>query len=74
MRAGSGSSASPTRSWSRAKRLDELQAFLGVEPQPLRSWFEKLRTRPLSDVVENWEELRQGLTGTRYEVFLAESS
>jgi hypothetical protein len=53
-------------------RLEELQRFLGVEPEPLRSWFTKLRTRPLSETVGNWSELQQGLRDTRYERFLAE--
>lgn len=54
------------------RRLDQLQEFLGVEPRPLRSPLEKLRTRPLSDTVENWDELAAGLRGTPYERFLTE--
>ena len=50
--------------------LDELQGFLGVRPQPLRSWFTKMRTRPLSDTVENWEELAAALAKTPYARFL----
>lgn len=55
-----------------AERVDELQRFLGVEPRPLRSWFTKLRTRPLSETVGNWGELEAALRGTRYERFLGE--
>ena len=46
--------------------LDELQRFLGVTAQPLRSWFTKLRTRPLSETVENWDELSRRLASTRF--------
>lgn len=52
--------------------LDGLQGFLGVEPRPLESHFEKLRTRPLEETVENWDELVEALRGTRYEAFLVE--
>lgn len=52
--------------------LEDLQRFLGVEPQPLSSWFEKLRTRPMNQAVENWEELRSALRGTQHEAFLDE--
>jgi hypothetical protein len=52
--------------------LDELQRFLGVEPRPLSSWFEKMRVRPLSASVSNWDELESALTGTPYEAFLAD--
>jgi hypothetical protein len=43
------------------QRLVELQRFLGLEPEPLRSWFEKLRTRPLAETVSNWNELKDAL-------------
>ncbi len=56
------------------ERIDELQTFLGVEPRPLNSWFARLRTRPLSETVENWDELVRALRGTRYEAFLNESA
>ncbi len=51
-------------------RLEQLQRFLGLDPEPLRSWFERLRTRPLSETVENWDELSAALTGTAHERFL----
>jgi hypothetical protein len=50
--------------------LAELQEFLGLEPRPLRSWFEKLRTMPLQQTVENWAEVEAALTGTRFEPML----
>jgi hypothetical protein len=54
------------------QRIDELQRFLGVEPRPLSSWFSRLRTRPLSETIDNWDELAATLRGTRFEAFLAE--
>jgi hypothetical protein len=51
-------------------RLEELQAFLGLDPEPLQSWFERLRTRPLSETVSNWDELSATLAGTRHEPLL----
>ncbi len=47
-------------------RLVELQRFLGLDPEPLRSWFEKLRTRPLAETVSNWEELQAALVEAGY--------
>jgi hypothetical protein len=52
------------------RRLVELQRFLGLDPEPLRSWFTRLRTRPLASTVSNWDELVAGLTETPYEGFL----
>ena len=54
-------------------RLIELQRFLGLEPEPLRSWYERLRTRPLADTVSNWDEVASALSGTPHERFLDES-
>ncbi len=51
-------------------RLEQLQRFLGLDPEPLRSWFERLRTKPLAETVENWDELSAALTGTPHERFL----
>jgi hypothetical protein len=47
-------------------RLEDVQRFLGVPPAPLRSWFEKLRKRPLAETVENWDELVGRLRETRF--------
>lgn len=52
--------------------LAELQEFLGVIARGLRSPLEKLRTRPLEETVENWEDLAAELRGTPYERFLEE--
>jgi len=50
--------------------LDDLQAFLGVDPVPLKSMFKRVRSRPLSDTIENWAEMEDALRGTPYERFL----
>ena len=52
--------------------LIELQGFLGLDPEPLRSWYERLRARPLPEVIDNWEELEAALRGTPHERFLEE--
>jgi hypothetical protein len=54
-------------------RIDEVQRFLGVEPAALRSWFEKLRQRPLRETVENWDELVAKLQDTRFEHFAVDA-
>jgi hypothetical protein len=55
------------------QRLVELQRFLGLEPEPLRSWFEKLRVRSLPETVSNWEELKNALNEVGYGRFTDES-
>jgi hypothetical protein len=52
------------------RRLDEIQGFVGVHPAPLRSMFERVRIRPLSETIENWSEISSALRGTPYEWFL----
>jgi hypothetical protein len=52
--------------------LEPLQEFLGVEPRPLSSVIERLRKRPLSETVENWDELEDALRGTRWEPLLVD--
>jgi hypothetical protein len=54
-------------------RIEDVQRFLGVEPAVLRSWFEKLRQRPLHETVENWDELVARLRDTRYGHFAVEA-
>ena len=54
------------------QRLIELQRFLDLDPEPLRSWYERLRTRPLADTVSNWDEVAGALSGTQHERFLTE--
>lgn len=50
------------------ERLDELQSFLGVEPHQLTSRYERLRERPLEDVVENFDELAAALAETPFAI------
>ena len=52
-----------TSAWS------SCSGFLGLDPEPLRSWYERLRTRPLMETVENWDEIVAALAGTPYEAF-----
>lgn len=56
------------------QRLVALQDFLGLEPEPLRSWYERLRTRSLAETVSNWDELVSALRGTPHERFLTEAA
>jgi hypothetical protein len=51
--------------------LEALQGFLGLDPEPLRSWFTKVRTRPLAETVSNWDELERALRGGRFEPLLS---
>jgi len=53
-------------------RIDELQSFLGVTPQPLSSRYERLRERPITEVIENVDELAAALAGTPYAASLQE--
>lgn len=43
------------------ERAEELQRFLDLDPEELRSWYTRLRTRRLSETVSNWEELAAAL-------------
>jgi hypothetical protein len=52
--------------------IDDVQRFVGVEPRPLSSPYRRLRTAPMSDVIENWDEIVAELRGTRFERFLAD--
>jgi LPS sulfotransferase NodH len=54
-------------------RMDEVQCFCGVKPRALSSPHRKLRTRPLRETIENWDELSAQLRGTRFERFLVEA-
>jgi hypothetical protein len=55
------------------ERLVGLQEALGVTPHALTSEYERLRTRPLPEVVINWDEVAEALQGTRFERYLEES-
>jgi len=54
----------------KGQRLDEIQRFLGVEPTAMESPFRRIRSRPLSETVENWSEVEAALRGSPYERFL----
>ncbi len=51
-------------------KLDELQKFLGVEPEPLTTPTVKLLSDDLRDIVENYMELCEAFRGTPYETYL----
>lgn len=53
--------------------IDEAQRLVGVEPRALSSPHRKVRTRPLRETIENWDELSAELRGTRFERFLVEA-
>jgi len=53
-------------------RLEALQRFLGIEPEALRSWYTKLRNRPLRETVSNWDDLVAALADTRFASYLDE--
>lgn len=50
--------------------LAGLQRFLGVEPRELSSPERRLRIRPLRETIENWEEVRDRVAGSRFAGFL----
>jgi hypothetical protein len=51
------------------KLLDVLD-FLGVPRRKLVSRHVKIHTKPLSEQIENWDEVYSALNGTQYEGFL----
>ncbi len=51
-------------------REEELQRFLGLDPEELRSWFTKLRTRSLPETIENWGELAPALRAAGFGRFV----
>jgi len=53
--------------------LSRVQEFLGVPVRKLSSKHVKIHTRPLPDLVDNWEQVSQVLNGTRYGRFLADA-
>ncbi|XP_066388035.1 uncharacterized protein [Miscanthus floridulus] len=50
--------------------LSRVQEFLGVPVRKLSSKHVKIHTRPLPDLVDNWEQVSQVLNGTQYGRFL----
>jgi hypothetical protein len=51
---------------ARGHGVNEVQEFLGVQPQPLTSPYEQMRTLPLEDVIENYDELASALEDTPF--------
>lgn len=54
---------------NRTKMVD-VQGFLGVPQRKLVSRHVKIHTRPLSEQVQNWDDVFHALKGTQYEKFL----
>lgn len=50
--------------------LEDIQRFLGVEPQQLNSGLVKVHTGPLWETLENYDEVKQQLEGTPMEWML----
>jgi LPS sulfotransferase NodH len=50
--------------------LNDLQQFLGVEPRPLVSLYQRLDPRPLEEKIGNPEQVRAALAGTPFEGLL----
>jgi hypothetical protein len=47
-----------------------VQEFLGVPVKKLLSKHVKIHTRPLPDLVDNWDDVSKMLNGTEYARFL----
>lgn len=54
------------------QRLDDVQEFLKVPKLNLKSRQVKIHHGPLSQHVQNWEEVQKTLKGTGFENFLLE--
>jgi len=64
-----GSPSPPRRDPPRQKLFDVLD-FLKVPRRKLVSRHVKIHTKPLSESIENWDEVYSTLNGTQYESFL----
>jgi hypothetical protein len=53
-----------------AGKNDEVMEFLGVEKMPLASDLKKINPDNLSELVNNFDDVRAALSGTRYEKYL----
>ncbi|XP_061342003.1 uncharacterized protein LOC133288293 [Gastrolobium bilobum] len=51
-------------------KLKDVQEFLGLPPMELTSHQVKIHRGPLSDHIQNWDEVNKTLKGTVYESFL----
>lgn len=52
--------------------LSEVQEFLRLPCRELKSRQVKIHTTPLSNQIQNWEDVQKTLQGTSYESFLAD--
>ncbi|KAK8607571.1 hypothetical protein V6N13_053302 [Hibiscus sabdariffa] len=52
------------------QKLKDVQEFLGIPRMKLTSRQVKIHKGPLSDIVENWNDVNKTLSGTEYESFL----
>lgn len=53
---------------------DKVCAWLGLSPQAVRVRLKKLNDRPMSEIVENFQEIRTFLSGTPHEWMLADTT
>ncbi|XP_020530670.1 uncharacterized protein LOC18446480 isoform X2 [Amborella trichopoda] len=58
---------------SKQEKLMDVQEFLRVPRRDLQSHQVKIHTRPISEQVENWDDVYNTLKGTQYEIFLNQS-
>lgn len=54
------------------QKLADVQEFLGLPQRELTSGQVKIHNGPLSQQIENWDEVQKKLKGTPYETFLKE--
>lgn len=54
---------------NRAKEMGKVMHFLGVEQRPLRLQTFKVRQKPVSEVVENYQDLERKFRGTSFEKY-----
>lgn len=52
------------------EHLNEIQKFLGVPPRKLESQQVKIHTRPLSEQIQNWNEVLATLNGSKYDTLV----
>jgi len=56
------------------QKLKDVQEFLRVPYRDLESRQVKIHTAPLSDQIENWDEVQKELTGTPFQWFLGKNN
>lgn len=52
--------------------MDAVFGFLGLEPVPVTTQMVRIHTRPIAELVENYEELRAAVSATPYAAMLEE--